>query len=260
MRTNGVALLLGCLFVAGCSGGGKSPEDQTKDQDKPKPPVVEKVQSTDVVVGKGDRSAEEGDTVWVLYRGTLDSNGQEFDSNMAPDKDVYVFTIGQGAVIKGWDQGVVGMKIGGERKLKVPPSLAYGANGRDKIPPNATLDFDIKLMGLVKAGEERVIDMVDQKVGSGPAVKKGDKVNIQYVVRLLNGRVIDDSHGKGAYSFTVGTGQTLSCIDKGVQGMKAGGVREITAPPVTAYIGRADPQIPANSEVKVTIELQSIGK
>ncbi|HVT13087.1 MAG TPA: FKBP-type peptidyl-prolyl cis-trans isomerase [Fimbriimonadaceae bacterium] len=196
----------------------------------------------------------------MQYRGTLDSNGQEFESNMSPDKDVYAVTLGQGSVIKGWDQGIPGMKVGGERKLKIPPSLAYGANGRDKIPPNATLDFDIKLLGLVKAGEERVIDIVDKKVGTGPAVKVGDKVKIQYVVKLLNGKVIDDSHNTGAYAFTVGTGQTLSCIDKGVQGMKVGGVREITAPPVTAYIGRNDPRIPMNSEVLVTIELQSIDK
>lgn len=260
MRFTGLALCLGCLLLAGCSGGNKPSADTVAGAPKKAPPKVDKVQKTDVVVGKGKVTAAEGDTVWVLFRGTFASNGKEFDSNMGPDKEVYSLTLGQGGVIKGWEEGIPGMKIGGERKLHIPSSLAYGANGREGIPPNADLDFDIKLLGVMKAGEDQIIDTVDQKVGNGQAAKAGDKVTIQYVVKLLNGKVVDDSHGKPAYSFIVGSGQTLSCIDTGVKGMKVGGIREITGPPSTAYVGRSIPSIPANSEVKVTVELQSIGK
>lgn len=263
MRFTGLSLCLGCLLLAGCSGGDKSSDSDAGGAKNTAPkaaPKVDKVKTTDVVVGKGKPTAAVGDTVWLQYRGTLASDGKEFDSNMTPDKDVYSLTLGQGGVIQGWEDGIPGMKVGGERKLHIPSSLGYGTNGKPPIPPNADLDFDIKLLGLMKAGEDQVIDTTDKKVGSGPAAKVGDKVTIQYVVRLLNGKVIDDSHGRPPYSFAVGSGQTLSCIDTGVQGMKVGGIREITAPPATAYIGRNIPSIPMNSEVKVTVELHSIGK
>jgi FKBP-type peptidyl-prolyl cis-trans isomerase FkpA len=100
----------------------------------------------DVVVGKG-AEAKAGDKVSVHYVGTL-TNGTEFDSSKKHGKP-FDFTLGRGMVIKGWDQGVAGMKVGGRRKLTIPPSLGYGAHGAGAlIPPNATLQFDIELLGI----------------------------------------------------------------------------------------------------------------
>jgi FKBP-type peptidyl-prolyl cis-trans isomerase len=168
--------------------------------------------------------------------------------------------LGQKAVIAGWDEGIKGMKVGGERKLEIPASLGYGANAQAKIPANSDLVFNVKLLGLVKAGEDNVIDLVDIKKGTGDkVVKPGSTVVIQYIATLTNGRVIDDSHQtKKPYQFRVGAEETLSCIDKGVQGMKVGGVRKIIAPPATAYAGKLNTNVPYNSEIFFTIELVSI--
>ena len=114
---------------------------------KPKAPEPEgKLEIEDLVVGKG-KEAKSGDKVKVHYVGTL-ADGKEFDSSKKHGKP-FEFQLGKGNVIKGWDQGVVGMKVGGKRKLTIPPSLAYGARGvPGAIPPNATLTFEVELLGV----------------------------------------------------------------------------------------------------------------
>ena len=97
----------------------------------------------DVKIGSGDE-VKEGDVVRVHYIGTL-QNGQEFD-NSRKRGQAFQFTVGAGQVIKGWDQGVVGMKVGGQRILVIPPDLAYGKNGIGPIPGDATLIFAIELL------------------------------------------------------------------------------------------------------------------
>ncbi len=215
---------------------------------------------TDVKVGSGPTAAV-GDQAFVQYRGTLASNGKEFDSNMSATKDPFAFAIGQGAVIKGWDMGLVGMKVGGERKLRVPSSLGYGPNGSgDKIPPNSDLDFDIKLLALVKAGEENVIDTEEIKPGRGSRkVKEGDTVTIKYTGRLLNGKVVTSSDDAGKpFTFLVDKKHTISGMDTGVRGMKVGEVRKISMPPeTTAGMQSRSPMTPG-SYVVFEVELVSI--
>jgi len=102
----------------------------------------------DVTVGKGE-AAKAGDKIKVHYTGTL-TNGTEFDSSRKRNTP-FEFVLGRGSVIKGWDQGVVGMKVGGKRKLTIPPSLGYGARGAGgSIPPNSTLLFDVELVEIGK--------------------------------------------------------------------------------------------------------------
>lgn len=111
--------------------------------------TMDKLQIVDVVVGTG-AEAKNGDTVSVNYTGTL-LDGTVFDSSLKPGRGPFEFQLGVGQVIKGWDQGVLGMKIGGKRKLTIPPDLAYGASGAGGvIPPNATLKFDVELLGVKK--------------------------------------------------------------------------------------------------------------
>ncbi|MBI3555674.1 MAG: FKBP-type peptidyl-prolyl cis-trans isomerase [Deltaproteobacteria bacterium] len=99
----------------------------------------------DLKVGTGD-VAVAGKTVSVHYTGWL-TNGSKFDSSVDRGEP-FKFPLGGGRVIAGWDQGVAGMKVGGKRKLTIPPDLAYGAGGQGPIPPNSTLVFDVELLGV----------------------------------------------------------------------------------------------------------------
>ena len=102
---------------------------------------------TDVKVGSGATPVK-GKPVKVHYTGTLE-NGKKFDSSVG--REPFVFTIGVGQVIAGWDEGVMGMKVGGKRKLIIPSKLGYGARGAGgDIPPNATLLFDVELLDVSK--------------------------------------------------------------------------------------------------------------
>ncbi len=116
-----------------------------------KGPAPKRLIVKDLIVGTG-ATAEKGDTLVVNYVGALFSNHKVFDSSWkdTPGKG-FAFTLGQGAVIKGWDQGLEGMKVGGRRELIIPPSLAYGTSGSGStIPPNASLIFIVDLLKVTK--------------------------------------------------------------------------------------------------------------
>jgi hypothetical protein len=116
----------------------------------PPPDPNAKLETKDVKVGSG-AEAKAGDRVTVHYTGTL-TNGTKFDSSVDRGQP-YTFTLGSGTVIKGWDQGLVGMKAGGKRQLTIPPHLGYGAVDKGTIPPNSTLKFDVELLKVEPAAK-----------------------------------------------------------------------------------------------------------
>ena len=114
------------------------------------PKVEEKPSGLKITyVAPGDPGAKDGDSVSVLYTGKLE-NGTVFDASEKHGGDPIEFILGKGMVIKGWDEGIKGMVVGEKRVLVIPPAIAYGAQGAGGgvIPPNATLTFDVELVGL----------------------------------------------------------------------------------------------------------------
>jgi len=100
----------------------------------------------DITVGSGEAPSE-GSTVKVAYTGWLEDGGKEFDSSVG--RAPIAFAVGKGKVIKGWDEGILTMKVGGKRRLSIPAELAYGENGAgESIPPNAQLQFEAELVGI----------------------------------------------------------------------------------------------------------------
>ena len=98
----------------------------------------------DLKIGDG-QEVEKFNIVTVNYTGLLE-NGTKFDSSLNPGRTPFRFTVGAGQVIKGWDEGLMGMKIGGKRKLTIPPDLGYGSRDNGPIPANSTLTFEIDLL------------------------------------------------------------------------------------------------------------------
>lgn len=151
MRSAAIVTSFVLLCSMACSKAPPEPaaSDYKPTEAPPLPPGPEKLEIVDEKVGEGPE-AKKGDKVKVHYTGTL-MNGKQFDSSVG--KEPFSFTIGQGMVIKGWDEGVPGMKVGGKRKLTIPWQMAYGESGSgDKIPPKAALKFDIELLGIEGAG------------------------------------------------------------------------------------------------------------
>ena len=104
--------------------------------------------ATDLVVGTGAQAAA-GSRVTVNYSGFLyDTSKPEGKGNAFDSSASFAFTLGAGQVIKGWDQGIAGMRVGGRRRLIIPPELAYGSQGSGPIPPNATILFDVGLISI----------------------------------------------------------------------------------------------------------------
>jgi FKBP-type peptidyl-prolyl cis-trans isomerase len=144
-----VAVVIGALvlvifayFIFGLNGSSLSQPSQiapTQATDSGK------LQIKDEKIGSG-AAVKSGDTIVINYTGTL-TNGTKFDSSYDRGQP-FETQIGVGQVIKGWDEGVIGMKVGGKRKLIIPPSLGYGDQAIGSIPPNSTLIFEVELVGI----------------------------------------------------------------------------------------------------------------
>jgi peptidylprolyl isomerase len=151
----GGALAIAVIAIVVARGGGDDSGDSSTTADAgtkptvevPKGPPPKQLESTDIETGDG-AEAKTGDQVSVQYVGVDYETGKEFDSSFDRGQP-FQFQLGSGQVIQGWDQGVVGMKVGGRRQLVIPPDLAYGPQGQPpSIGPNATLVFVIDLVSI----------------------------------------------------------------------------------------------------------------
>ena len=163
---------IGCVAVlhtTGCEDKVPEPDSApTKAPSaKPEDPGPKELLKEDLKEGTGP-VAKKGDKVKVHYTGRLLKTNAKFDSSVG--KDPFPFTIGEGGVIKGWDQGVPGMKVGGKRKLTIPADLAYGKKGSPpKIPPNAALVFEIELLEI--EGKEGAADDAEAAGSAAPSAR-----------------------------------------------------------------------------------------
>jgi hypothetical protein len=150
MKPTNLSVVVLLALLVGTTRAADAPSTQPSERTTPSGLKIIEVKKLDQAM-----TAQDGDLVWVHYTGKLE-NGTKFDSSF-DRKDAQgefqpiEFRLGQGKVIKGWDEGVAGMKVGEKRQLIIPPTLAYGAAGAGGvIPPNATLTFDVELVGMYR--------------------------------------------------------------------------------------------------------------
>jgi peptidylprolyl isomerase len=241
-----------CLALSAChKSSSSSTANNSPTKDKPvSNGVLDKLGIQDVVVGKG-KAAQKGDSLAVEYTGKL-ADGTVFDTTNRPRKGPFTFVLGQGSVIKGWEQGLVGMKEGGERKLSIPPSLGYGDKNMGSIPPGSDLYFDVKLDKILMKSDPDTIIRDIVKVGTGPGLKDGDTAVVSYTATFFNGRPLDS---KDKLTFKVGNHEVIPGVDAGIVGMKKGGETILQIP---AQYGPDSLHMKASNETIYDIKLLDI--
>ena len=224
---------------------------------------------SDQVIGEG-QYPNKGDRVIVHYTGKF-LDGEEFDSSHKRGQP-FEFILSSGSVIKGWDEGVASMKVGGKRTLTIPPDLAYGSRDRGKIPANSTLVFDIELIDIVKPfidpdfsiqadtlKSSSGLMVINHKPGIGSVPNKGDRVVVHYTGKLTNGEKFDSSYDRDLpFEFAIGMGQVIQGWEEGISTMKPGGKRTLIIPPELGYGDRAAGKIPPGSTLIFNVELIKI--
>ena len=227
---------------------------------------------TDLVEGTGPAAAE-GDLVVVDYVGVRSADGTEFDNSYDRGQPFPV-TLGAGGVIKGWDQGLVGIQAGGRRQLDIPAELAYGDTGAgDVIQPGDALTFVIEARAIITlpdasaepditvegAANVTALATTDLVTGEGDPITTGDRAYVHLIAfRADTGEKLNSTWADGQpFDFTLGSGETLPGIEAGVEGMQVGGRRQITIPFADAFgsAGNENLGLPADTDLVLVIDL-----
>ncbi len=224
-----------------------------------------------------------GETVEVHYTGWL-LNGKKFDSSVDRGQ-TFSFMLGQGRVIKGWEDALVLLRKGSKGMFYLPSALAYGDRGAGEvIPPNSILKFEIELIDVTN--KDKVIEQDLETIksylkenglsatqspyglfykidvpGTGPKAHPGDKIKVHYTGKLLDGTVFDSSVSRGEpIEFTLGRGMVIEGWEKGLMFFNKGSKGTIYLPSPLAYGNKAAGSIPANSILIFDIEMVDIEK
>ncbi|WP_229489057.1 FKBP-type peptidyl-prolyl cis-trans isomerase [Pseudoduganella namucuonensis] len=269
-----IATLACVLGLTACGGGD---DNKTATTETPQPAYAK----TDLVTGTGETAAN-GDLVTILYTGYLydstKANGRGAQFETSPTGAGVSFAVATGAVpIKGWDQGVLGMKVGGKANLVLPSSLAFGAAGYTsttgvKVAANAPLVFEVELIAVKKASPSATVTIKDNVVGTGAEAVLSKTLTVHYTGWLYDetkadfkGTKFDSSVDKGqTFDFAIGTATVIKGWDRGVLGMKVGGKRTLIVPSELGYgsAGTKDANgavvIPPNAKLIFDIELIAV--
>ena len=259
----GNLLLVSGFLSIGCGGDGTAPT--TPEPPAPAPPLDVPFGVTDLEEGQGP-GVQDGWLLAIAYTGWLydqaapDNRGREFASAAADAP--FPFRHGVGQVIPGIDQGVAGMRVGGRRRIVIPPDLGFGAQGTTLVPGNATLLFEVELV----AGAAVPFEIVDLREGDGEEAANGRSLSMAYhgwVYDLIaadnKGDSFDSTTAEAPFTFTLGVGNVITGWDLGILGMRVGGRRRIVIPHELAYgsAGRS-PQIPAYATLLFEVELLAV--
>lgn len=248
------SLLIVLVLTAGCSQ-----EKGTESAATAEPAI----QIADLVTGEGTALAS-GDYFTVHYRGWVWVDGQKGevfeDTYQFPSPPT--FRLGREQVIPGWDEGLVGMRVGGKRSLLLPPDMGFGSVASARIPPGSTLFFEIELLDIPAVQHEVLVP------ATGSVAEEGDQVDIHYTAWVAanggKGTRFDSTHDRDtSFTFSLGAGQVLNGLDLGVMGMQVGEKRLITIPPALGYGERGMQQggrqvVPPDATLLFEVELLSI--
>jgi peptidylprolyl isomerase len=253
-----VLTILSALIITGCS-----PQEETRE-------YPEGLEVEDLVTGDGER-ADSSDFITVHYKGML-SNGEVFEDSRDIDQPA-TFQLGVGMLIDGWDIGLQGMRVGGERRITLQPEYAYGEQGAgDVIPPNEVLTFEIELLNVRKVPQpwdynerdvetsEAGLEYVILESGSGDKPQAGDRIKVNYSGYLEDGTMFDSSFIRDApFEFNVGMGAVIPGWDQGLMDMQPGEKRKLIIPPNLAYGERGVGNvIPPDATLHFDVELVEI--
>lgn len=235
------------------------------------PPVVTTesgLQYVELEEGSGEQP-QPGQVVEVHYRGSVEGDSTVFDDSYERGVPLY-FPVGSDRIIPGWDEGIQMMRVGGKARLIMPPDLAFGDQGyAGVIPPNATLIFEVELLGVQEGAPEAPTDVpasdlqdmgegiayADLVDGEGEPLSMGDQATVHYTGWLQEGGKFDSSLDNGRpFTFVVG-GNVIEGWSKGVVGMKVGGKRHLVIPPDLGYGEEGAGPIPPNSTLIFEVEL-----
>jgi len=220
--------------------------------------------------GKGIR-AQSGMSVSVHYSGFL-KNGKKFDSSVDRGEPIKII-LGQGQVIKGWDEGIACLNVGDKARLIIPWQLAYGEKGKGPIPPKADLIFDVQLVDAkmvpvivpydVKGKDTSTtvsgLKYIMIKEGTGKNAYKTGKVTVHYTGYFTDGRIFDSSvRREEPIQFQVGVGQVIKGWDEGLLLLKEGGKARFIIPYTLGYGEQQMGPIPAKSTLIFDVELLKV--
>ena len=252
------------------SDGASDRPDVTPPTDLPSELVI-----TDIIDGTGP-VVQAGDTVWVDYTGIRSEDGVEFD-NSYDRGEPFRFTVGQGSVIDGWDQGLIGASAGTQRRLDIPAELAYGDQSPGGvIRAGDALTFVIEVRAVVGSSTaadapevaltpaETVTELVvdDAIVGDGAALAIGDTAIVHLRMARADNLVqlIDTWGDNNALLIEMVDGFTVPGLFEGLQGMNVGGVRVLTIPAELAFGSDGAPNVGLPADTPVTIIAQLVGR